>query len=62
MPDNNHIIEQLTLIEELDAQQNALLDQLDALNERIEAVLAALGSPVTAKQEEAPARRAAEVK
>jgi hypothetical protein len=55
-----NIIEQLTLIEELDAQQNALLDQLDALNERIEALLVSLGSSLPAPQpQEVPARRAA---
>ena len=43
MVDNDHILEKLTLIEELDQQQNALLDQLDELNRRIEAVLASLG-------------------
>ncbi len=38
--------DRFTLIDELDTQQNALLDQLDALNLRIESVLAAL-APAT---------------
>lgn len=38
-------LDHLTLIDELDTQQNALLDQLDELNARIEGVLAALAIP-----------------
>lgn len=34
--------ERYTLLDDLDARQNELLDQLDALNQRLEAVLATL--------------------
>jgi hypothetical protein len=59
MPDS--IAEQLSLIEELDRQQNALLDELDALNKRIEAVLASLGDSLAPApvSEDQPIRRAA---
>jgi hypothetical protein len=36
------VTEQLSLIEDLDQRQNELLDQLDALNGRIELVLSQL--------------------
>ena len=44
-------VDHLTLIDELDSQQNALLDQLDELNLRIEAVLAEI---TAASTEETP--------